>query len=245
MRRLTLLSFALLAFVSVGCSRRPLVVHAGVSEPMRGLVVSGQGEAKSAPDIARTTVGVEMRADTAEQATAEATQRMVSVITAIKAAGVADKDLRTQNLSITFEQEPLPYPPADKAQPQATRGVYRASNMVEITVRNLDSLGRLLKVATDAGANNVWGVSFELEHPEALASQARKKAVENAKKNAAELAQLSGVKLGAIVSVTESGGGYAVPMMKTLRAEAAQEIPVERGEVSTTQTVQLVYAIEE
>jgi uncharacterized protein YggE len=119
--------------------------------------------------------------------------------------------------------------------------------MLEVTVRDLDKAGRVLQAATDAGANNVWGISFELEDPQPLLAQARIEAVAHAKENAAALAKLSGVKLGAIVSVSEGGGGQGpVPPMFRMQAEAAGgDVPIERGEVTVSQQVQLVYELPE
>jgi uncharacterized protein YggE len=117
--------------------------------------------------------------------------------------------------------------------------------MVEVTIRDLDAAGRVLQAATDAGANNVWGISFELEDPKPLVEQARVKAVENAKLNAVALAKLSGVQLGAIVSVTEgsSNGQPPQPVFAMKAAREGGDTPVERGEITVTDEVQLVYSL--
>jgi uncharacterized protein YggE len=137
-------------------------------------------------------------------------------------------------------------PPAGSkpdAQPAPPRGYYRVTNMVEVTIRALDSVGRVLKAATDAGANSQWGVTFELENDASLVSEARALAVKDAQRAAAELAKLTGVKLGEIVSVSEGeqSGGYSAPQ-PMMRMAAAQEVPVERGEIQVHYEVQLVYA---
>src|SRR3954468_16235520 len=106
--------FLLLGPCAIGCAR-PLVVHTGSPDngaPPIGLMVTGDGEAKAPPDIARTNVGVEVRAETVEQASAEANQRMAALIAAIKQLGVADRDLRTHSFSISVEpaqQPPVPF----------------------------------------------------------------------------------------------------------------------------------------
>lgn len=263
-----LLCAALLA--AAGCSHTTVrAVLPNPNEPAQGISVSGQGEAKAAPDIARVNLGVEVRSPTSEQATAEVNQRMAAVIAALKAAGVADKDLRTNNLSIGFEQDPpqpvvvMPAPeapargkvaasaqPAPQPAPEAApiRGHYRATNMVEATVRDTNAVGRLIKIATDAGANNVWGISFDLQDPQALRAQARNQAFERAKQNAHELARLSGVKLGKLRAISESDGGGYMPMMKSMARDAANQMeaaPVEKGEITLNHQVQLLYAVEE
>jgi hypothetical protein len=240
---------------------------------VRGITVNGLGDAKAPPDIARANVGVEVRSETVEQATTEANQRMAAIVAALGKLGIAQKDMRTHSFSISFEQQPMPpvplpqesaqIEPAPRARqaapgqtaagspapaPPVIRGYYRASNMLEVTVRDLDKAGQVLQAATDAGANNVWGISFELEDPQPLLAEARVKAVEHAKQNAEALAKLSGVKLGAIISVSEGGGAQGpVPPMFRMQAEAAQggDIPIERGEVTVSQQVQIVYALPE
>jgi hypothetical protein len=230
------------------------VVHASPAEPVHGLSVTGFGEVKAAPDVARTSLGVEVRAETAEQATAQANERMTAVLAALKGAGIAERDLRTHGFSVSFEREPPPMPvpevtPQGK-QPTHTpvlpKGHYRVSNVVEVTIRDLSKVGQVLGAATQAGANNVWGIAFELDDPRPLMADARAKAVEHARQNALSLAALTGTRLGQVVSVSESSGhgGPPRPMM-AMKAEAAQDVPVERGEVTVTHQVQIVYSLAE
>jgi uncharacterized protein YggE len=263
--------FFVLMVLGAGCGHhghhRPSM---GNSNMQTGISVSGSGEAKAKPDIARANLGVEVRAATVEEGTAEANTRMAAVMAALKQAGVADKDLRTHNYSINFEQEPTPPVPmpvptpvpartkdkaaatiesAPAAPAPAVRGFYRISNMVEVTIRDLAKVGQMLARATEAGANNVWGISFELDDPYALRAQARAQAMERAKQSAADLARLAGVKLGDVVAVSESEGGGYIPMMKSMRGGAemqvANDVPVEQGEITISHQVQLTYELDD
>jgi uncharacterized protein YggE len=103
----------------------------------------------------------------------------------------------------------------------------------------------VLSAATGAGANQIYGIRFEIEDPAPQQAEARKKAVEDARLRAERLAQLAGVKLGPAVSIVEmdGGGGGPMPMMAMQRADAAA--PVERGELTISTTVQIVYALPE
>ena len=102
-----------------------------------------------------------------------------------------------------------------------------------------------LSAATSAGANQLYGIRFEIEDLAPLQAEARKKAVEDARARAERLAQLAGVKLGPAVSIVEldGGGSGPVPTMAMARMEAAA--PVERGELTISTTVQIVYALPE
>ena len=252
-----------------GCAPHTVVANApgGYAQP-RGLTVTGVGEAKATPDVARTNIGVEIRADSVEQATVQSNQRMDAIIAAMRKLGLADKDLRSHSFSISFEQLPEPPPQPLPAEPQprgkvgataapaapaapatrAVRGFYRASNMLEVTIRDLSKAGQVLQAATDAGANNVWGITFELEDDKPLLAKARAEAVADAKRNAQALAEHAGIKLGPIVAVNEGGsqGGPVGPMYKMAAMEASRsDVPIERGEITITQQIQLVYALPE
>lgn len=243
--------------------------------PVHGITVNGVGKVNGKPNIARSTVGVESRAGTADEAIAEVNARMGQVIAAVKQAGVSDNDVRTSTLSLNFERNyeaprpvetvpsaaPMlapaaaasapgkPKPAAIKAevaaapQPKLPQGFYTATNSVEVTIRNLDQAGKVLSAATSAGANQLYGIRFEIEDPSALLMDARKKAVEDARARAERLAQLAGVKLGPAISITEVDGGSPgpVPAYAMMRSEAAP--PVERGELTITTSVQIVYAL--
>ena len=105
--------FGLLLATSTLTGCAPQTIHvAAPGMNADGLRVSGQGEVRGAPDIARATLGVEVRAGTSEEATRQVAERMNVVIAALKSNGVAEKDIRTEQVSIYFEQEmrpPVPY----------------------------------------------------------------------------------------------------------------------------------------
>ncbi|HKP63846.1 MAG TPA: SIMPL domain-containing protein [Polyangiales bacterium] len=224
----------------------------------RGIGATGTGKATAAPDIARTSIGVEVRGADVQAAVADATARMTAVTGAIKALGIADKDLRTHSFSVGFEQEPSPPPPQPMPQqrgaatataepaPAGPRGYYRVSNTLEVTIRDLGSVGKVLQAATAAGANNIWGINFELENTEPLKVQARAQAVERAKQSATELAQLSGVKLGKLLAINEGDGQGQPggPVYMSMRAANA-DVPIERGEIAVSYSVRVLYDVRE
>lgn len=249
----------LVAAPLVGCHRggRPVEVRASMAQD--GLRVSGMGEAKGAPDVARATLGVDVRANTAAEATGEVSRAMQRVIDAVKAQGVAAQDLQTEQVSVYFEHEHMPYPPppppppgpagekTERAEPVAPRGFYRATNTVRVTIRDLDKASAILGAATAAGANAVHGISFEVDDPARLLAEAREKAVRDAQRQAEQLAALTGVKLGRVVSVAAQPHGFFGPVRAQSAPMAMKEgadMPVERGEVMVQQQVEIVYELE-
>jgi uncharacterized protein len=264
---------------AAGCTPQTIVNTPSASAPARGISVSGVGKANGKPNVARSTIGVEARAATADAAIAEVNARMAQVIAAVKQAGVADADIRTATLSLNFErnyeQPPRPMEMAPATAPamapavppgaspaakpklapvspevaappsKLPQGFYTATNNVEVTIRNLDLAGKVLSAATSAGANQLYGLRFEIEDPSPLQVEARRAAVADARQRAERLAQLAGVKLGPAQSITEIDGGGSGPMPMFAAARLDSSAPVERGELTVTSTVQIVYSLAE
>jgi uncharacterized protein YggE len=256
-----------LALAASGCAGHHAHAHHAGKAEGTGLSVVGNGEAKGAPDIARSSIGIEVRANTSEDATKQANERMSAVLGALKAAGVADADLRTHDFSVSFERDytppqpvvvaPAPPPakgttrhpletPAAPAAPESVRGSYRVSNTVEVTVRDVSKVSAVLSAATTAGANNVWGINFDVSDREPLHAKAREQAIARAKQSAAQLAQLTGVTLGRIITIDDQADvGQVQPRMYRAaamnEASDASQVPVEGGELTITHQVRLVY----
>jgi len=125
------------------------------------------------------------------------------------------------------------------AEPQ---GAYRVSNMLRVTVRNLEQVGELLDAVVEVGANQMYGVTFTVSDDQEWESEAREKAMDDAKARAEELAGLAGVELGEVLSVSEVVGGMLVP--------TAVEMAVGRGgggiapgELEFSTRIQVTFAI--
>jgi uncharacterized protein YggE len=221
---------------------------------VQGISVNGHGEARGEPDLARITVGVESRAPVAAPATEEVNRQMAAVVAALQAKGIGPADRRTQGFSISFEQQQEPYPPPEPGsksgrattEPEAPRGFYRVSNNVQITVRDLNQLGAILGAVTEAGANNIWGIEFSVDDPSKLEAQAREKALAQASARAEHLARLAGVKLGPVMSVSDSGSAglssHADGYGYSFKAAQAN-VPVERGQLTVSEDVQVVFSL--
>lgn len=113
---------------------------------------------------------------------------------------------------------------------------------MQATVRDLKQVGAVLDTAVATGANNVWGVTFELENDTAVAQQMREKAVADAAERAASLAKLGRLELGDIVSISEVvGGGRGIQMPMASFAKGGT--PVESGDLTFEGQIEVVYAI--
>jgi hypothetical protein len=214
-------------------------------DPARTITVVGQASSGVVPDVAHVSIGVETRANTVADATQENETKMRALLAALRRAGIADKDIQTSNYSISWNRPPEPTPEL------ATEGVtgtleYSVSNMVNVTVRDLELISDVLDTATEAGANNIWGISFSIDKPEAALADARAKAVADASARAEALAELGGVKLGPVMSMSEVLSGGPIPVMRELAAQdSGGGTPISPGEVQVSYQVQVVYYIVE
>ncbi|WP_433935317.1 SIMPL domain-containing protein [Sorangium cellulosum] len=139
-------------------------------------------------------------------------------------------------------------PPPDlaPAQPAPPAHFYRVSNTVTAVIRNLDQVGAVLDAVTAAGANNVWGVSFDLDKTDPLEAQAREKAIADARARAEALARLQGVALGRVVAISEiiDSGPVHGRMAMASAAYGDAGTPVAPGEVQFSTQVKVVYALD-
>jgi uncharacterized protein YggE len=245
-RTLRLLVPLALAFFVGGCVKGSGPAASSPDEPEPAITVFGEGRVREAPDIARTTVGVEVTAPSAAEATREAATRMAAVISALKLLGIADRDLQTSAFSIQSERVFPPPSPAGQP-PGAPQIRYSASNSVAVTIRDPARTGAVLDAAVSAGANQVWGVSFAHSDEDGLRRRARELAVADARSRAEGLARAAGLTLGAVLSIDEVG---VQPFRRSKHREsiafdeAVEATPIETGEITITDRIQIVFALE-
>lgn len=235
-------ALALFGAVATGCGHG----HApsNVASPQAtGIAVSGVGEVTAAPDVARIRMGVRGYGPDVTTATSEVGRRIDAVIAALSEQGVAERDLVTRDVSVYEDhREPRPLP-ADSARPTQPRA-FVASNILEVTVRDLEAMDRLLAVATKSGVNQMHGISFELEDRTAADDEALASAMAMAEARARRLAELSGRELGEVVRVEISDAATPTfPMARMAMAESADGfMPVEPGEFTVRRSVSVHYA---
>lgn len=170
----------------------------------RTITVVGEGTVNVEPDTAQVNVGVEIVEADIKLANTKATETIDAIVAALQAQGVNNQNLQTSSLNIWLER---PYTPEGAPSDQV---LYHVSNQVNVTIRDLNKVGAILDAVIQAGANNMYGVTFKVADPSILKSDTRSQAMTDARTKAEELAKLAGVELGDIISVSEiigSGGG--------------------------------------
>ncbi len=144
------------------------------------LSVSATAEASRVPDIATISTGVVTQAADANAAMRANAQQMDKVRDAIKAAGIADRDVQTSGINLHPQ-----YRYAENQPPTITG--YQATNTVNVNVRDLTKLGKVLDAFVASGANQVNGPSFEIDKPDEAYDEARLAALKKAQARARRL----------------------------------------------------------
>jgi hypothetical protein len=210
--------------------------------PAQTITVVGQGKARIEPDVAQLSIGVETSAEAVAEAVEENEAKMESILGALVDMGIDEKDIQTMHYSIQIDR--YPEQRVAGAETEEAKPTYRVSNMATVTIRDLEKVGDVLDAVVEAGANNIWGVNFSVDDPEVAQGEARANAIDNAGARAEELAELSGVVLGPVMSISEVMGGGAIPMGLSVERAMAGAGPISPGEVEVSYQIQVVYFIE-
>jgi uncharacterized protein YggE len=217
---------AALALLS-GVASPAVAQQASINQTVAGtrLDVSATGEVTRVPDVALISAGVTIRATTAGAALQQTSTRMARVRSALKAAGIDDRDIQTGNISLNPEYR------YDSGQSPQLTG-YTASNNVNVRFRDIANAGKVIDALVAQGANQINGPTLTIDKPEAALDEARAKAVAAGRARADLYARSMGLRVVRVVAVSESGG-YAVappmPMMVQARAASA-ESKIDPGE---------------
>lgn len=190
---------------------------------------SGEGRREMAPDKATIVLGVETRARTPAAAASANADRMTAIRNALTRAGVAARDIATARYSLGLEY-------TGRVPPDTQ---YVAANMVTVTTRQLDQVGRIIDTGLGAGANNINSLQYDLTDRTNAQNEALSDAVRNARRQAEVMAEAAGGRLGELVELTTSPGEIR-PFMGDVafRMQAsAAPTPVSPGQVIVTASV--------
>ncbi|MEZ5744694.1 MAG: SIMPL domain-containing protein [Sphingomonadaceae bacterium] len=158
-------------------------IQIAVTNPVVELTVTET--VMSTPDTAQVGAGVSVRAPTAQEALRRNAEQMDRVVKKLREIGIAREDIQTSNFSLNAQYR-------YNNGTDATFIGYDASNAVNVTLRDMNGIGRALDTLVAAGANNVYGPNFSLEKDQDAKTTGRKLALTNARSRAMEYTQQSG-----------------------------------------------------
>lgn len=203
------------------------------------LTVQGSATVTLEADWAQVTLGVVTLADTVDEASASNAAALQAVVDALTASGIATGDMVTDSYDVSAQYD---YQYGKIGDRQTITG-YQVSNMLRVSVRQLDQLGSVIDLAMKAGANECYGVSFESTKAAEAGDQALTLAVAEGARKASLTAQASGKTLGRLTEIVEQPESYqGVTLTADAVADSAGTTILADG-LSFSATVTMTYEL--
>jgi uncharacterized protein len=205
-----------------------------VAENPRQVTVVGSGRVQGVPDTLTADVGVDFTAPDVTAAMDQTNGRQQAVINALITAGVDRKDITTTAVSLQ--------PQYDSSG--ATVTGYRADNSLRVKIQPAGSASHVLAVIVGAGGNatRINSVSYSITDDSPLVKDARARAFQDAKDRAEQYAELSGLRLGKIISISEvSGAGLPTP--PAAPRAMPSNVPLEPGQQTVSFAVTAIWEL--
>lgn len=207
-------------------------------ENIRSMSVSGTGRVTLVPDIATINIGVRTEEDSVTDALEGNTAQANAISRVLQDLGVAEKDIQTSNFNVY---------PADRYDPmtgQVEGRYFVVENTVNVTVRDLSSLGEVLSAVVEAGANNIYGINFDVEDRGTAIAEARQLAIEDAQAKAKAIAEAAGVELGELMNINVYGGTTPISYYDAKGGDYSESaVPVSAGTLTISMECSLTYAL--
>jgi len=201
----------------------------------RTITVSGVAKMQQRNQIARFTVGAEETGSSKSAVTNNVNRSMEEVISLVKQFGVEEKDIKTQRISV-----------GEFTDWRDNLKKWRASNSVEVILREVDRASELTDLLNNSVATQVYGPSLSVDDTSEAEAELLGRAVEKAREKAELLLEASGEDLGGIVSINEGASTSIRPLsMIGAREEIGlgAPAPVEVGSTEISKTVTVIFEI--
>lgn len=219
-----------------GCDSAPAGPVAGPDGPApRQVTVVGEGKVEGTPDTVTVNAAIESLAPDATAAMNQTNERMAAVIDAVTGQGIDRKDISTTQVNL---------------QPQygdnSTINGYQASNSIAVKIRDINAASPTITAIQTTGGNatRINSVSFAIEDDSQMVKDARARAFNDAKDRAQQYAELSGLDLGTVISISEVGAATPPPTpMPRYDAAEAMSVPLSPGQQTVGFSVTVVWEL--
>ncbi|MDV3128822.1 SIMPL domain-containing protein [Mycobacterium sp. 21AC1] len=237
-RALVIAVAGLIAAAVSACDATSGPTAGGANTETRQVTVIGSGKVQGTPDTLTADVAMEFLAADVTGALNQSSQRQQAVIDALVGAGIDRKDISTTQVSVQPQFAP------DSAGNGAITG-YRASNAIEVKMRDITKASQNLALIAGTGgdATRINSVGYSIEDDSQLVRDARAGAFEDAKDRAQQYAELSGLDLGKVISISEQSGSTPPSPPTPMPRMAMEAVPVEPGQQTVNFSVTVVWEL--
>jgi uncharacterized protein YggE len=237
--RLLVFASAALAVVGVvGCDAASAPAPLPGTLAPRQVTVVGDGKVDGTPDTLTIDLSIAATAPDAIGASNQTSARANAVTDALAGQGIDRKDISTTTVTLQ---------PQYGGSDNTTVTGYSSSNTIDVKVRKIDTGPQVLGLITTTGgdATRINSVTYSIEDDSQLVKDARGRAFADAKDRAQQYAQLSGLDLGKVLSISETGGVAPPPppMPSPARFDVATAVPLSPGQQTVGFSVTAVWEL--
>ena len=201
----------------------------------RQVTVVGAGQVQGTPDTLTVSAAMEAIAADVTGALNQTSQRQQAVLDALTGAGIEQKDISTTQVSLSPQYN----------SDGTSIASYRASNAIDVKIRDADRASDILALIVTTGGDNtrINSVNYSIADDSALVRDARTRAFEDAKDRAQQYAELSGLNLGDVISISEADGTTPPPPVPMPRSAMAESVPLAPGEQTVGFSVTVIWEL--
>jgi uncharacterized protein YggE len=235
-RSIALAAVGLTIVTLSGCNKHNAAAPPGANP--RQVTVIGAGQVQGVPDTLTADVGIEFTAPDVTTAMNQTNDRQQAVINALAGAGVDRKNISTTTVNLQ--------PQYSGGEPANITG-YRATNGIRVKIHPTDAASKLLAliVSTGGDATRISSVSYSIADDSQLVKDARARAFQDAKNRADQYAQLAGLQLGKVLSISEASGASPVEGAPPAPPRGlAAGVPLEPGQQTVSFSVTAVWELD-
>lgn len=201
------------------------------------VTVTGEGIVNVKPDQVIINSRIEHEGNDAVEVKKKNDEVVNRVIQYLKSEGIPEKDIKTNYLNLNKN-----YNYNDKTFS------YSANQAISIKLESLQDYEKIMSGLLNVGLNRIDGVEFRSSKIEEFTSEARRKAVMDAKRKAEEYVAPLNQSIGKAVTISEIERNSYQPMYKTERlqssADGGEQESISPGEMEVNVKVMVGFVLE-
>lgn len=186
------------------------------------ITVDADAEVFASPDIAEISFTIRKEDPELSVAQEEVDEIVNSALELVYEIGIDEKDVKTAyyNANPRYDYNRAICNEFGCGDEERVLTGYEVSQSINIKVRDLDNVGKILASLGDAKVTDIYGPNFRIEDEDELKTQVRDEAIQKAKDKAKDLAKSLGVRIVGIENFSENGYG-GIYYAKTMAFDSA------------------------
>ena len=178
-----------------------------------GINVQANSSISVPADLASFNIKIKSREKTVTEARENTARYANRVVDAIKKLNISEDDIQTTSFNIYPETRWIEKKDDFGTYSESTIIAYSVENSINVLVRNLDDLGKVIDEATIAGENQIQinSINFSISNINSYEKKLRENAAINAKNKAQTYVESLGLKLGNLNYLNEISSPITTP----------------------------------